>query len=251
MFRDAHYAGGWPELVSRIDTQHVVQRWAQADPDLAGLDTVADLIARWRADETKYQVLRALIRFAAADAQCDDDALLLLLHLFSSLVFRLARELGDLGEDVAEVVVAEMAAVLRRYRIDTWRGAVVQTVYRQTRRAVLAELRPSNRYHPEYVPVPVPDRVIRAKLDRDSYTRWNVSSLDLPDVLAWASGQGLDGEALALLLDSERERDHYRSGADGRVAALRGVTRRTLLRRRQRVLAELRRLAPVYLADVA
>lgn len=251
MFRDPHYAGGWPELASRFDTEHVVKRWAQAELELAGVETVADLIARWSAEETKYDVLHALVRLAAADGQRDDDALLLLLHLLSSLVFRLAKELGDLGDDVVEVVVAEMAAVLRAYRIDTWRGSVVQTVYRQTRRAVLAELRPSNRYHPECVPVPVPDWVIRAKLDTDSYTRWNVSSIQLPDVLTWASGQGLDGEALALLLDSERERDHYRSGADGRVAAQRGVTRRTLLRRRQRVLAELRRLAPAYLAEVA
>jgi hypothetical protein len=75
--------------------------------------------------------------------------------------------------------------------------------------------------------------------------------IDLVDMLLWAAGRGVPVEDLELLLASERTRGTFGSRADERFATDRGMTRRTLLRRRARALEALRELAPTYLADVA
>jgi hypothetical protein len=88
MFYDPTIVGSWSALAGRLDDSAVLARWAEAEPDLAGLNTVADLLAVWaedgRDDRTNV-VLAALVRLAAADGGRDDDVLLLTLHLFSGL----------------------------------------------------------------------------------------------------------------------------------------------------------------------
>jgi len=50
MFHDPTIVGSWPALAARLDDDAVLARWAEVEPDLAGLTTVADLLAVWFAE---------------------------------------------------------------------------------------------------------------------------------------------------------------------------------------------------------
>src|SRR3954471_1486315 len=152
MFYDPTIVGSWPVLAARLDDDAVLARWAEAEPDLAGLTTVAELLSVWSEDggsERTNVVLAALVRLAAVDGGHDDDALLLTLHLLSGLVWTTAAQLRDLSPDIVAVVVGELACQIRRY---PWRRrprAVAANLGAETRRAVLAELLPRSRRHPD------------------------------------------------------------------------------------------------------
>jgi hypothetical protein len=104
MFYDPTIVGSWPALAARLDDDAVLARWAEAEPALAGLTTVAELLAVWSEDggsDCTDVVLAALVRLAAVDGGRDDDALLLTLHLLSGLVWTMAAQLRDLSPDTA------------------------------------------------------------------------------------------------------------------------------------------------------
>jgi hypothetical protein len=50
MFYDPTIVASWSALAGRLDDGAVLARWADAEPDLAGLNTVADLLAVWAED---------------------------------------------------------------------------------------------------------------------------------------------------------------------------------------------------------
>jgi hypothetical protein len=118
MFQDANIVGSWPALAARLDGDAVLSRWAESEPELAGLNTVAELLAVWSqhgADDRINTVLAALTRVAGVEGGRDDDALLLTLHLLSGLVWTMAAEFRDLSPDIVAVVVGELACQVRLY----------------------------------------------------------------------------------------------------------------------------------------
>lgn len=127
----------------------MLARWADTVPELAALDTLDALLAGWADPAHTHRISTGLVRLAAADGARDDDALLLLLHLLSGLVWRLATGLGDLSPDITTVVISELTCQLRAYRWRVRTGWLIPNL--DTRRAVLAELRPSDRYHADRV----------------------------------------------------------------------------------------------------
>ncbi len=252
MFYDPTIVGSWPALAARLDDDAVLPRWAEAEPDLAGLTTVAELLAVWSEDGGSDRtdiVIAALVRLAAVDGDRDDDALLLTLHLLSGLVWTTAAQLRDLSPDIVAVVVGELACQIRCY---PWRRrprAVAANLGAETRRAVLAELRPRSRRHPDRGEFLTIDgdvtRLVQAKISDET------EDVDVVDLLQWAVRSGVDTADVALLVATECRRDVRERGADQRVAAAHGVTTRTLYRRRSRTLTALRNVAPEYLAAVA
>lgn len=251
MFNDPKLVGcTWTNLADRLDADATVARWARRLDELADLAASKDLVDAWRNPSRTNSILFALGQLAAVDNDHDDDALLVLLHLLSGIVWRLVDQLGDLGRDVPDIVLAELTCQIRTFRWRTWSGSVAATLELQTRRAVLDDLLLRDRLH-----------VDRRELQPYDGTVWGgegeVSAetedddLDLVDMLLWAASQGVCVEDLELLLASERARGTYGHKADDRIAEQRGITRRTLLRRRGRALDALRQLAPAYLADVA
>jgi hypothetical protein len=252
MFHDPTIVGSWPALAARLDDDAVLARWAETEPDLAGLTTVAELLAVWSEDGRSGRanvVLAALVRLAAADGDRDDDALLLTLHLLSGLVWTMAAQFEDLSADIVAVVVGELACQIRLY---PWRRrphAVAANLRAETRRAVLSELRPRCRRHP--------DRGEFLTLDGDvtrvaSATAGDQEEdVDVVDLLQWAVRSGVDAADVALLIATECGRDLRERSADQRVAAAHGITTRTLYRRRHRTLTALRNVAPRYLGAVA
>ncbi len=251
MFYDPTIVGSWPTLAARLDDDAILARWATAELDLAGLTTVDELLAVWTEDggsDCTNVVLAALVRLAAVDGGRDDDALLLTLHLLSGLVWTMAEQLRDLSPDIVAVVVGELACQIRRYPWRRRRHAVAANLRAETRRAVLAELRPRSRRHPERGEFLTVDgdvtRLVHAPVCDEE-------DLDVVDLLRWAVRSGVDTADVALLVATERSRDLHQRSADQRVASAHGITVRTLYRRRNRTLTALRDLAPQYLAAVA
>lgn len=251
MFDDPTIVGSWPALAARLDGDAILVRWSAAEPALAGLSTVADLLAAWDdggGDERTDAVLAALVRLAAVDGGRDDDALLLTLHLLSGLVATMARKLADLNPDARALIVGELACQIRRY---PWRRrprAVAGNLRAETRRAVLTELRPGRRYHPEWAEVLTVDGDVARVAPA---TTWEQEDLDVVDLLRWAVRSGVDAEDVALVVAIECGRDRRWVRADEQVAAACGITARTLYRRRSRALSALRDVAPRYLAALA
>src|SRR5215218_10396711 len=252
MFYDPTIVGSWPVLAARLDDDAVLARWAEAEPALAGLTTVAELLAVWSEDggrDGTDVVLAALVRLAAVDGGRNDDALLLTLHLLSGLVWTMAAQLRDLSPDIVAVVVGELACQVRCY---PWRlrpRAVAANLRAETRRAVLSELRPRCRRHR--------DRGEFLTLDGDVTRLASATAgdqgedVDVVDLLQWAVRSGVDAADVRLLIATECGRDVRGRGADHQVASAHGITTRTLYRRRHRTLTALRSVAPQYLAAVA
>jgi hypothetical protein len=252
MFYDPTIVGSWPALAARLDEGAVLARWAETEPDLAGRTTVADLLAVWSEDggcDRTDAVLAALVRLAAVDGGRDDDALLLTLHLLSGLVWATVAQLRDLSPDIVAVVVGELACQIRRYPSQRRPRAIAANLQAETRRAVLAELRPRARRHPDRGEFLTFDGDVTRLVQARARDEWD--DLDVVDLLRWAVRSGVDAADVALLVASEYGRDLHERGAAHRVAAAHGITIRTLHRRRRRTLTALRRVAPLYLAAVA
>ena len=251
MFHDPTIVGSWPALAARMDDDAVLARWAEVEPNLAGVTTVAELLAVWSeggADDRIDTVLAALVRLAAVDGDRDDGALLLTLHLLSGLVWTLAAQLQDLSPDIVAVVVGELACQIRLYPWRRRSGAVAANLRAETRRAVLAELRPGVRRHADWGEFLTLDGDVTRLA---SATATDQEDVDVVDLLQWAVRSGVDCADVALLIATECARDLRERSADQRVAAAHGITTRTLYRRRRRALTALRTVAPQYLAAVA
>jgi hypothetical protein len=252
MFHDPIIVGSWPALAARLDNDAVLARWAEAEPDLAGLTTVAELLAVWSEDGGSNgtdAILAALVRLAAVDGDRDDDALLLTLHLLSGLVWATVAQLRDLSPDIVAVVVGELACQIRRYPSQRRPHAIAANLRAETRRAVLAELRPRSRRHPDRGEFLTVDGDVTRLLNVTAYDERE--NLDVADLLHWAVRSGVDSADVALLVATECRRDLHERSADRQVAAAHGITTRTLYRRRRRTLTALRNIAPQYLAAVA
>jgi hypothetical protein len=251
MFYDPTIVGSWPALAARLDDDGVLARWAEAEPGLAGPTTVAELLAVWSEDggrDGTDVVLASLVRLAAVDGGRDDDALLLTLHLLSGLVWTTAAQLRDLCPDIVTVVVGELACQIRRY---PWRRprAVAANLRAETRRAVLAELHPRSRRHPDHGEFLTVDGDVTRVVQPTACDERE--DLDVADLLRWAVRSGVDSADVALLVATECHRDLRERSADQHVAAAHGITTCTLYRRRHRTLTALRNIAPQYLAAVA
>jgi hypothetical protein len=258
MFHDDSIAGSWQALVERIESTDALGQWAVEDERLADLHGVAgDLLPLLavgadaaRADD----ILGALVRRAAIDGSADDDAVLLTLHLFSDWVCPMAVQFHDLAPGMVGVIVSELTCQIRSYRWRQRRRAVAASLRWDTRRAVLAQFRPSTPRHrhraerlldpmsPQWQATPL-GRPITAPQDED---------IDLVDLLWWAVRCGVDENDIALLVRTEQARaDAALNAPDDLVAAEFGLPRRTFFRHRARALVALRAASRDYLRAVA
>ncbi len=147
-------------------------------------------------------------------------------------------------------MISELTCHIRGYRWRSRSRGLITSLEKDTRRAVLVELRPSDRYHPERVEQLTWDGDVTALRTQPAVNDAD-NDVDVLDLLRWAAAAGVKPDDLSLLVDSEQARGRRGARADATVAAARGIDLRTLLRRRQRTLSALRELAPAYLAAVA
>ena len=254
MFDDPTLAGDWSALTDRL-ANGVVQRWSRSVAELVDVADLEHLRAAWADPERTHRVAAGLIWLAAADGGHDDDAVLLLLHLLSGVVGRLSYQLRDLSPEITRVVVGELTCRIRTYPWQTRTRGLVTNLERDTRRGVLAELRPSDRYHPDRVERLTADGCLGAAgqlafadpAAAEFADPAGGGDVDLVDLLLWAVSAGVREDDLRLLVDSERGRGGFQSAA----ARSLGISERQVRGRRDRALASLRELAPTYLAAVA
>lgn len=259
MFHNAAIAGSWTALAARLNARSTVAGWAVTERALAGLgdvDGIAAAAGKLTDPTGSDAVIGALVRLAAAG---DDDALLVVLHCLSGVVGGLARDLADLHDDIVTMVVGELTCQIRTYLRHGRTRAFAENLRLETRRALLAELRPGVRHHPEWG---------EQLADHDHLARLSGSTsgvdapgsngdLDLVDLLLWSVRAGVDADGIRLLVATEQaraeagcwQRDAKR--VDQRVARDHGLCERTLYRRRERTLTALRSAAGDYLAAVA
>lgn len=257
MFHDPSIAGNWQGLVARLNSRNTVSRWAALEPALSGLrrvDQIESVLDTGSDKERADAILGALIRLAAAEGGGDDDALLLALHCMSPAVFGLANDLRDLSPDVVTIVVGELTLQIRGFLRRGRTRAYAENLRLETRRAVLAELRPRVRNHPEFGEDVTGDGDAQRLVTGGQHGGTD-DDLDVVDLLLWAVRSGADPDGVRLLVDTERARSDAAgkglASADGRVASAYGISERTLYRRRDRTLTAVRVAAKEYLAAVA
>lgn len=237
MFTDASVVGcSWSALAARLDRDGVIGRWAAEVAGLADLSLVADLLTAWDDPHRTHQVGDGLAWLAAADGGDDPDALLMVLHLASPVVWRLVGQLRDLDPDVSAIVVAELCCQIRSYRWRTRRRGLLSNLELDTRAAVLAELRPSSREFPDRV-----ERLTRTG-DIAQATRSEVGREDigLAEVLARGLEGGVPSRDIQFLLRAESAMRRRRVV---QFAASQGIGLATVYRRRSQILARLRAAA--------
>src|SRR3954465_11452460 len=151
MFDNDSIAGSWQALVQRLEATDALGRWAVDDDRLAGLHDITNdllpLLAAGADAARADDILAALVRRAAVDGGADDDALLLTLHLLSDWVCPMALQLRDLAPGMVGVIVSELTCQIRSYRWQQRGRGVAAGLRWDTRRAVLAQFRPSTSRH--------------------------------------------------------------------------------------------------------
>jgi hypothetical protein len=276
----------WPELTDRVERRNGLDRWAAAEPVLAGiasLDVLAEVVHHGRNPARADALLGGLVRLAAADGGDDEDAALLIAHLLDNGTHRLALQLRDRSDDIDDLLAGELWLQIRTFPWRRRRRAYAKSLLLDTRRAVLAELRPyrSRQWDTRVIlidPVacwrdddPAQDPANSATpctgvLDQAHVEAHDQDTLTLLDVLEWAQRSGvIDRAAAALLLELVLAGDEAGTAEPTRalvrhvnrraeiaaVAARHGVAEKTIWRRRARALGALQVVSAQYLAAVA
>jgi hypothetical protein len=277
----------WPALSDRVERRHALDRWAAAEPLLAGvasLDALAEIVHHGQDPARADELLGGVVRLAAADGGHDEDAALVLAHLLDNGTRKLALQLRDLSDDIDELLAGELWLQIRAFPWRRRRRAYAKSLLLDTRLAVLAELRPyrtrdgqtrvtlidpvtsSAPTGSEWDPADGPPGGHARVLDRAQVDEHDQDSSTLLDVLEWAQRSGvIDRAEAALLLElvvaadeigpAERSRSAGRSvnrrAEIAAVAVRHGVVEKTIWRRRARALTALQAASGRYLAAVA
>ena len=223
----------WPHS---LDEDAVLARWATGEPELAGLTSVAELLAVWFEDggsDRTNALLATLVRLAAVDGGHDNDALLLTLHLLSGLVWATVAKLRDLSPDIVAVVVGELACQIGAIPGGGVRARSPRTWERRRDGRCSPSCGPRVRRHPDRGEFLTHDGDV-SRLAQATICDDGEDNLDVVDLLRWAVRSGVDAADVALLVATECGRDLCERGAALRVAAAHGITKRTLYRRRNR-----------------
>jgi hypothetical protein len=263
----------WPVLTDRVEPTDTLARWADTEPALGGIGTLAELAeivhrgSAARADE----LLGSLVRLAALDGGDDEDAALLVAHLLANGSRKLALQLRDLSRDIDDLLAGQLWLQIRGFPWQRRTRAYAKSLLLDTRLAVLAELRPY-RTRSGHDPVVLVDPISAsaadgragvAVLDQAFLHEHDLDESGLVEVLEWAQRRGVvDSTDVALLIDlvaaAERlepavgtHRGVNTAAEVAVVAARYGVHAKTIWRRRARVLAALREASADYLAAVA
>ena len=269
----------WPALTERVDPVHGLDRWAAAEPALAGIGTVGELaeIVHNGGDPARAdELLGALVRLAAVDGGNEEDAALLVAHLLGNGSRKLALQLRDLSADIDDLLAGELWLQIRAFPWRRRRRAYAKSLLLDTRLAVLAELRPY-RNRAGLSRVLLVDPVVNAAedgakgdcsslLDRPCLDPHAGDESSLLDLLEWAQRTGVIDRAdaallIELMLAADGARAADQDAAAGRglnrakeisaVAARHGVHEKTIWRRRARALDALRDARGQYVAAVA
>ena len=256
-----------PEMLWAAIVEDRWERWRDREPELRGVDALADLDAL-RGQEADGP-LGALVRLAARDGGDDELAAVAVVHRLRPGTRSLCRRLMDLSDDIEPIVVGELWAQVRTFPWQRRTHSYAANLLMDTRAGVLRHLQVGRWREPLVL---VGDETSR--LDQGSGFCEGPGLAGLPDddpadeltaLVVWARGAGVvssdDEQLLAELVEAGhrvigRESGWAKKGvcselAVSLVARRRGVSCRTVVRQRNRVLNTLRKAARRYLDEVA
>jgi hypothetical protein len=254
----------WPAVSQRVEGSGRWRSWVVAEPDLAGVTGLRQVVAIARDQGNNRRadvILAALVRLAAVDGGNDQDAAYLVALLLTNGTGRLARQLKDTSDDIEAIVAAQVWLTIREFPWRRRRQGIAQSILLDARRAVLADLgvptARSLRWGVVILADPTTDMEVAGS---GMWAHFDVyptvapgEEYTLAAVLGWATGHDLvSHEDAAILLDLaevEVEVDGMVRGLA--VATLRGCCVRTVRRRRDRAVRSLVDAREAYLRQCA
>jgi hypothetical protein len=260
------YVGVAPdELLERVGGG-VWQRWTEREPVLRAFESPLD--PAWQNAPERDQAMGALIRLAAKDGGDDQLAAVSVCH---RMRWATAKAIRDFGIDDDAIVVGALWESVRTFPWRRRSRAYASSLCFDTRLRVLRFQ--TTRRHPH-------DRFRYVYVDSDEVLDWAGTTItgvstdtagseeptaELFDLFDWAHGHGVLGEDdFALLRDlltaayavADDDTPWMARGASSQaalrwLAARTGTSARTLRRRRDCAIRQLRSAVPEYLRDVA
>jgi len=260
-------SGGLGGIHSRCDAVSqsvfvVPSRWATQDPAFARLTTFDDVLRIARSGDVDRvdALFRALLRFGSVrGGSGDPDAVLMLIELLTPGLTALAVQMADLTPDPYAVAISELAVQILEFgpgpRGGLPRRAFASHLLRETRRRMLAQLRPRTPAPAGLPDVPVDSlfALMTAVFDTPAPGCGPDAEAECDDLFEWAERSGvLSRRDAQLLIAAEESRDRRRNATpQRRVAANCGVHPSTLRRHRARALKALCASRDRYLAEAA
>jgi hypothetical protein len=237
-------------------------QWSAAEPRLAGFASLEEALGAWRRrDERCYQVVAGLTALGSRRGGDDDDAALAAVVLLEEGIARMATRLSDVCErdDVNATVWEEVKAAEPQLGSHAARYLLQRARQRLTRPAagMVTRLETTSLDQRLGWDSDATDRAGREHQDRDLAIAVPLVENpveDLADLLTWAREVGVIATEEVDLLIELLSADHNgmrREDAQRLVGERRGVSLRTIRRRRDATLARLRAAAPKYLAAIA
>ncbi len=256
--------GDFPALAHRLDDEQRLGVWAQRHPHLEQIGSIQQLLS-WRDQQdpaTCNAALAALVWWASTEGGNDEQAVLVVLHLLAPGVSKLTHLLRSLcGPDTEALVIGELTAQILAFPWQRRTHAVAANLLLDTRAGLLREWLPSRRAgQPRLREVPCdPNGRLLAQARQQECGKEEPT---LTQMIHWARRCGLiDGEeakVLVALADQPRSTSPVLSRAQRaeqrpelRVAAVNGVSVRTIERRKARALSALRNSRSHFLAQAA
>jgi len=241
-------------------------RWLRAEPSLAVLGSLPDL--RHRRGREADQLLGALVRLAAKDGGDDELAARAVVHQVGFDAQRIAYDLRDLGPDVDAIVLASLWIEIRTFPWRRRTRAYATSLRHATRRSALWHLlfKESDRKLVQLRPPEQITDIARVAVPGEPAGLTGTESRqELVEYLNWCLGTGwITDDDATLMLElvlagwetAEAGVLRLRRGACSMyaievVASRRGVSGKTIVRERDRVLTLLRAAVVDYLRDVA
>ncbi len=263
-----HMGMTWPTLVERVDRSGRWTSWVTAEPVLASVEGLQELVAiaadiahPGRADV----LLAALVRLGAVDRGNDQDAAHAVALLLANGAANLAGQLRNLSEDIDQMVAGQVWLQIREFPWRRRRRAIAQNILLDARRAVLRDLGVDTRRCSRGVVVILVDTTadgvatgdLRRLVEADHLAGWG-DELTLAAVLKWATVNGVvtDHDAAILLelagLEVAGKVRGLNSAAEiSAVATRHGVNAKTVRRSRDRAVKSLADARQAYLRDCA
>lgn len=259
----------WPALEERVERSGRWPSWVATETVLAALNGLDEVVAivEDRGDPLRADaLLAALVRLGAVDGGNDQDAAQAVALLLTNGAGRLARQLGNLSDDIEEMVAGQVWLQIREFPSRRRWRAISQNILMDARRAVLRDLGVDTASRHRGIEVILVDTtavgvVTNGSSDAVVNQDPGVALDDEPTLLAvleWATGKGVvtDRDATILLeLASCEVAGTVRglnSGAEIRaVAARRGLNEKTVRRSRDRALRSLVIAREAYLRECA
>lgn len=258
------------EELEQLVNGRVWASWVTIEPDLATVGSLADLDAK--RGLASDPALGALVRLAAANGPDDQLAAIAVVHQLEGGLKRLCSRLRDLSDDIEAIVVGELWRQIRTFPWQRRTRAYAANLLLDTKAAVLRELQPDRGRDGQRRVVLVDST--SGHLDAIAATEsvngefgagLTDPSQEFVELVRWARARAAisraDVELLIELLEAgyqvaDSQPHPLRRGAStdaavARVATARGISAKTVVRHRNRILDALRHHAQRYLAEVA